>query len=166
MTISAENLAEVKRVMARYHRIELTSKDQSSDIWKKRFEDLSLKLKASMNDASINGTKVVELTEANEDLKAQLKAAYIECDEKKKSWEEIQNLYKKLEQDHNELQKENMTLRRANETLGEAIEPAVNADQEALLWKISLLEQELKDKDEMITVLKQIVFKSLAKGGE
>ena len=176
MTISAENLAEVKRVMARYHRIELTSKDQPSDIWKKRLDDLNRRLTASMNEASISGSKVVELTNANDDLKAKLKAAYLECDEKKQAWEEM-NTVAKNSMDHiSELEAENKKLWENNKALEEAAAQHVEGDViftedtketiDSLLWKISLLEQELKDKDEMVTVLKQITFKSLAKGGE
>lgn len=180
MTISEENLAEVKRVMARYHRIDLAAKDQPSDIWKKRFEDLSLKLKASMNEASIAGSKVVELTEANDDLKQQLKAAYLECDEKKQACEEAQKIAKDAIDEIDRLKFANESLCTTaedliakNKVLEEAVaqqedhelRETISADHEALLWKISLLEQELKDKNEFITVLKQIVFKSL-KGGE
>ena len=169
MTVTAENMAEVKRVMARYHRIDLATKDQSSDIWKKRFEDLNIKLKASMNEASINGSKVVELTNANDDLKAKLKAAYLECDEKKQAWEEMNTVAKNAMDHISDLEAENKKLWKNNKALEEAVaqqegmtEPG---DVDALLWKISLLEQELKDKNEMVTVLKQITFKSL-KGGE
>lgn len=179
MTISAENLAEVKRVMARYHRmylgIELATKDQSSDIWKKRFDDLSRKLTASMNEASISGSKVVELTNANDDLKQQLKAAYLECDEKKQAWEEMNTVAKNAMDHISELEAENKKLLEYNKALEEAAAQHVEGDViftedtketiDSLLWKISLLEQELKDKNEFITVLKQITFKSL-KGGE
>lgn len=194
MTISAENLAEVKRVMARYHRIDLAAKDQPSDIWKKKAEDLvkivkdleskrddlSLKLKTSMTEASVNGVKVVELTEANDGLKQQLKAAYLECDEKKQACEDAQKIAKNALDalDKNaatitELEAENKKLWENNKVLEEAVaqqedhelRETISADHEALLWKISLLEQELTDKNEFITVLKQIVFKSL-KGGE
>ena len=182
MTVTAENMAEVKRVMARYHRIELATKDQSSDIWKKRFEDLSLKLKASTNDASINGAKVVELTNYNDDLKEKLKAAYLECDEKKQACEEAQEIAKKALDENERLKFANDSLHTSvehlqaeNKKLEEAAAQHVEGDViftedtkesiDSLLWKISLLEQELKDKDEMITVLKQITFKSL-KGGE
>jgi chromosome segregation ATPase len=171
MTISAENMAEVKRIMARYHRIELTSNDQSSDIWKKRFDDLSRKLKTSMTEASVNGVKVVELTEANDDLKAKLKAAYLECDEKKQACEEAQKTAKDALDHISELEAENKKLWDDKKSLEISIaqqDPinSANTDVDALLWKISLLEQELKDKDEFISVLKQITFKSLAKGGE
>lgn len=175
MTISAENLAEVKRVMARYHRIELTSKDQSSDIWKKKIDDLSRRLTASMNEASISGSKVVELTNANDDLKEKLKAAYQECDEKKQAWEEMNTIAKNAMDHISELESENKKLWENNKALEEAAAQHVEGDViftedtketiDSLLWKISLLEQELKDKDEFITVLKQITFKSL-KGGE
>lgn len=176
MTISAENLAEVKRVMARYHRIPqkmvpVTKVDD--DIWKKRFEDLSVKLTASMNEASIAGSKIVELTEANDDLKQQLKTAYLECDEKKQACEEAQKTAKDAIGHISELEAENKKLWENNKVLEEAVaqqedhelRETISADHEALLWKISLLEQELKDKNEFITVLKQITFKSL-KGGE
>lgn len=182
MTISAENLAEVKRVMARYHRIELTSKDQSSDIWKKRINDLSRRLTASMNEASVAGSKVVELTNANDDLKAKLKAAYLECDEKKQACEEAQKTAKDAIDEIGRLKFANESLRKTaedlqaeNKKLEEDAAQHVEGDViftedtketiDSLLWKISLLEQELKDKNEMITVLKQITFKSL-KGGE
>lgn len=175
MAISEENLAEVKRVMARYHRIELAGKDQSSDIWKKRFDDLNRKLTASMNEASIAGSKVVELTDANDDLKAKLKAAYLECDEKKQAWEEMNTVAKNAMDHISELEAENKKLWENNKALEESAAQHVEGDViftedtketiDSLLWKISLLEQELKDKNEFITVLKQITFKSL-KGGE
>ena len=203
MTISAENLAEVKRVMARYHRIELTAKDQSSDIWKKRADDLvkivkdleskrddlSRRLTASMNEASISGSKVVELTDANDDLKAKLKAAYLECDEKKQAWAEMNTVAKNAMDRISEFDAENQRLKFANESLrtsvdhlqaeNKALEESAAQHVEgdviftedtketidSLLWKISLLEKELDCKNEMITVLKAITFKSL-KGGE
>ena len=178
MKISAENMSELKSIMSRYHRIPqklvpVTKVDD--DIWKKRFEDLSLKLKASMNDASINGAKVVELTNANDDLKEKLKAAYLECDEKKQAWEEMNTVAKNAMDHISELETENKKLWENNKALEEAAAQHVEGDViftedtketiDSLLWKISLLEQELKDKDEMVTVLKQITFKSL-KGGE
>ena len=175
MTISAENMAEVKRVMARYHRIDLTTKDQSSDIWKKRFDELNTKLKASMNDASINGAKVVELSKVNDDLNRQLKAAYLECDEKKKAFEEMNTVAKNALDYISKLEAENKKLLENNKALEEAAAQHVEGDVlftedtketiDSLLWKISLLEKELDCKNEMITVLKQIIFKSL-KGGE
>ena len=197
MKVSAENMCELKNVMARYHRMAVKAEVVTGfdDVWRKKAEDLvkvikgleakrddlNLKLKASMNDASINGAKVVDLTEANDDLKARLKAAYLECDEKKQAWEEAQKTAKDAIDEIERLKFANESLRKTaedliakNKVLEEAVaqqedhelREAVSADQEALLWKISLLEQELKDKDEMITVLKQITFKSLAKGGE
>lgn len=175
MTISAENMAEVKRVMARYHRIDLAAKDQPSDIWKKKAEDLGVKLKASMTEASVNGVKVVELTNANDDLQQQLKAAYLECDEKKQAWEEMNTVAKNAMDRISELDAENKRLYDLNKALEEEAAQHVESDVmftddtkevlDSLLWKISLLEQELKDKNEFNTVLKQIVFKSL-KGGE
>ena len=176
MTVTAENMAEVKRVMARYHRIDLAAKDQSSDIWKKRFDELNTKLKASMNDASINGAKVVELTNVNDDLNRQLKAAYLECDEKKQACEEAQKIAKNALDHISELETENKKLWENNKALEEAAAQHVEGDViftedtketiDSLLWKISLLDKELDCKNEMITVLKQITFKSLAKGGE
>ena len=179
MKVSAENMSELKSVMSRYHRIPqklVPVAKVDDDIWKKRFEDLSLKLKASMNDASINGAKVVELTEANDDLKARLKAAYQECDEKKQAWEEMNTVAKNAMDHISELESENKKLWENNKALEEAAAQHVEGDViftedtketiDSLLWKISLLEQELKDKNEFITVLKQITFKSLAKGGE
>ena len=75
MTVTAENMAEVKRVMARYHRIDLATKDQSNDIWKKRFEDLSNQLKeAKAENLAINTQFSCQnklLAEANDDLKAE-----------------------------------------------------------------------------------------------
>lgn len=196
MTISAENLAEVKRVMARYHRIDLAAKDPSSDIWKKKADDLvkivkdletkrgdlSLKLKASMNSDSINEAKVAKLTEANEDLKQQLQAAYLECDEKKQAWEEAQKTAKDAIDEIERLKFANDSLHTSvdhlqseNKKLEEAAARTVESDViftedtketiDSLLWKISLLEKELDCKNEFITVLKQITFKSL-KGGE
>lgn len=175
MTVTAENMAEVKRVMARYHRIDLAAKDQSSDIWKKRFDELNTKLKASMNDASINGAKVVELTNVNDDLNRQLKAAYLECDEKKQACEEAQKIAKNALDHISELETENKKLWENNKALEEAAAQHVEGDViftedtketiDSLLWKISLLEKELDCKNEMITILKQIIFKSL-KGGE
>ena len=182
MTISAENMAEVKRVLARYHRIDLAAKDQSNDIWKKRFDDLNHKLTASMKEASIAGSKVVELTNANDDLKQQLKAAYLECDEKKQACEEAQKTAKDAINEIDRLTFANESLRKTaedlqaeNKKLEEAAAQHVEGDAiftedtketiDSLLWKISLLEKELEGKNEMITVLKQITFKSL-KGGE
>lgn len=175
MTISEENLAEVKRVMSRYHRIDLAAKDQPNDVWKKRFDDLNRKLTASMNEASIAGSKVVELTNANDDLKDKLKAAYLECDEKKQAWEEMNTVAKNAMDHISELEAENKKLWENNKALEESAAQHVEGDViftedtketiDSLLWKISLLEQELKDKNEFITVLKQITFKSL-KGGE
>ena len=191
--VSAENMSELKGVLSRYHRIPqklvpVTKVDD--DIWKKRFEDLNLKLKASMNDASINGAKVVELTEANDDLKEKLKAAYLECDEKKQALAEMNTVAKNAMDRISELDAENERLKFANESLRKTAEDlqAENKKLEedaaqhvegdviftedtketidSLLWKISLLEKELEGKNEMITVLKQITFKSLAKGGE
>ena len=51
--VSAENMSELKGVLSRYHRIPqklvpVTKVDD--DIWKKRFEDFNLKLKASMKN--------------------------------------------------------------------------------------------------------------------
>ena len=190
--VSAENMSELKGVLSRYHRIPqklvpVTKVDDN--IWKKRFEDLNLKLKASMNDASINGAKVVELTEANDDLKEKLKAAYLECDEKKQALAEMNTVAKNAMDRISELDAENERLKFANESLRKTAEDlqAENKKLEedaaqhvegdviftedtketidSLLWKISLLEKELEGKNEMITVLKQIVFKSL-KGGE
>ena len=133
-------------------------------------DDLSLKLTASMNEAKINGVKVVELTEANDDLKQQLKAAYQECDEKKQAWEEMNTVAKNAMDHISELEAENKKLWDDKKSLEVSIAQQEYqtdpGDDDALLWKISLLEQELKDKNEMITVLKQITFKSLAKGGE
>ena len=191
--VSAENMSELKGVLSRYHRIPqklvpVTKVDDN--IWKKRFEDLNLKLKASMNDASINGAKVVELTEANDDLKEKLKAAYLECDEKKQALAEMNTVAKNAMDRISELDAENERLKFANESLRKTAEDlqAENKKLEedaaqhvegdviftedtketidSLLWKISLLEKELEGKNEMITVLKQITFKSLAKGGE
>ena len=169
MKVSAENICELKNVMARYHRMAVKA-EIGDDIWKKRFEDLSRRLTVSMNDASINGAKVVELTNANDDLKARLKAAYLECDEKKQAWEEMNTVAKNAMDHISELEAENKKLWDDKKSLEVSIakqegmtEPG---DVDALLWKISLLEQELKDKNEMIVVLKQITFKSLAKGGE
>ena len=193
MKVTAENMSELKGVLSRYHRIPqklvpVTKVDD--DIWKKRFEDLNLKLKASMNDASINGAKVVELTEANDDLKEKLKAAYLECDEKKQALAEMNTVAKNAMDRISELDAENERLKFANESLRKTAEDlqAENKKLEedaaqhvegdviftedtketidSLLWKISLLEKELEGKNEMITVLKQITFKSLAKGGE
>jgi DNA-binding transcriptional ArsR family regulator len=186
MKVSAENMSELKSVMSRYHRIPqklvpVTKVDDN--IWKKRFEELNTKLKASMNSASVNGTKVAELTEANDDLKQQLKAAYLECDEKKQACEEAQKTAKDAIDEIERLKFANDSLRTSvdhlqseNKALEEAAAQHVESDViftedtketiDSLLWKISLLEQELKDKNEMITVLKQITFKSLAKGGE
>ena len=175
MTVTAENMAEVKRVMARYHRIDLTTKDQSSDIWKKRFDELNTKLKASMKEASVNGAKVVELTNVNDDLNRQLKAAYLECDEKKQACEEAQKIAKNALAHISELEAKNKNLWESNKALEEAAAQHIEGDViftedtketiDSLLWKISLLEKELDCKNEMITVLKQITFKSL-KGGE
>lgn len=182
MTISAENLAEVKRVMARYHRIDLATKDQPSDIWKKRFDDLNRRLTASMNEASVNGAKLVELTEAHDNLKARLRNAYLECDEKKQACEEAQKTAKDAIDENERLKFANESLRTSvehlqaeNKKLEEAAAQHVEGDviftedtkeiMDSLLWKISLLEKELDCKNEMITVLKQITFKSL-KGGE
>lgn len=179
MTISAENLAEVKRVMARYHRLDLAAKDQPSDIWKKRFEDLGDQLKkAKAENLAINAQFSCQnklLTEANDDLKAKLKAAYLECDEKKQAWEEMNTVAKNAMDRISELDAENKRLYDLNKTLEEEAAQHVESDVmftddtkevlDSLLWKISLLEQELKDKNEFITVLKQITFKSL-KGGE
>ena len=179
MKVSAENMSELKSVMSRYHRIPqklVPVAKVDDDIWKKRFEDLSLKLKASMNEAKINGVKVVDLTETNDDLKEKLKAAYQECDEKKQAWEEMNTVAKNAMDHISELEAENKKLWENNKALEEAAAQHVEGDViftedtketiDSLLWKISLLEQELKDKNEMITVLKQITFKSLAKGGE
>ena len=181
MKVSAENMSELKGVLSRYHRIPqklvpVTKVDD--DIWKKRFEDLNLKLKASMNDASINGAKVVELTEANDDLKEKLKAAYLECDEKKQACEEAQKTAKDAINEIERLTFANESLRKTaedlqaeNKKLEEDAAQHVEGDViftedtketiDSLLWKISLLEKELEGKNEMITVLKQIVFKSL-----
>ena len=176
MTISAENLAEVKRVMARYHRIPLNHVEKvismgraDDDTWKKRVDDLSRRLTASMNEASVSGSKVVELTEANDDLKAKLKAAYLECDEKKQACEEVQKVAKNALDHISDLEAENKKLWDDKKSLEVSIAQQEYqtdpGDVDALLWKISLLEKELDCKNEMITVLKQITFKSL-KGGE
>ena len=186
MKVSAENMSELKGVLSRYHRIPqklvpVTKVDDN--IWKKRFEELNLKLKASMNDASINGAKVVELTEANDDLKEKLKAAYLECDEKKQACEEAQKTAKDAINEIERLTFANESLRKTaedlqaeNKKLEEDAAQHVEGDViftedtketiDSLLWKISLLEKELEGKNEMITVLKQITFRSLAKGGE
>lgn len=204
MTVDADRMNEVKSVMVRYHRIDLAAKDQPSDIWKKKAEDLvkivkdleskrddlSRRLQASMKESSVNGAKVVELTEANDDLKARLNAAYLECDEKKQAWAEMNTVAKNAMDRISELDAENERLKFANESLRTSVEhiQAENKKLEesaaqhvesdviftedtketidSLLWKISLLEKELEGKNEMITVLKQITFKSLAKGGE
>lgn len=172
MTISAENLAEVKRVMARYHRIDLAAKDQPSDIWKKKYENLSKQLHES--DTKAKG--VIS------DLKQQLQAAYLECDEKKQACEEAQKTAKDAIDEIERLKFANESLRKTaedliakNKALEEAADQHVEGDViftedtketiDSLLWKISLLEKELDCKNEFITVLKQIVFKSL-KGGE
>ena len=176
MKVSAENMSELKSVMSMYYRMAVKAEVVTGfdDIWKKRFEDLSTKLKASMNSASINGAKVAELTEANDDLKAKLKAAYLECDEKKQAWEEMNTVAKNAMDRISELDAENKRLYGLNKALEEAAAQHVESDVmftedtketiDSLLWKISLLEQELKDKNEMITVLKQITFKSLKVG--
>ena len=179
MKVSAENLSELKGVMSRYHRMAVKA-EIGDDIWKKRFEDLSRRLTVSMNEASIAGSKVVELTNANDDLQARLKAAYLECDEKKQAWEEAQKTAKDAIDEIERLKFANESLRKTaedliakNKVLEEAVaqqevhelKETISADQEALLWKISLLEKELDCKNEMITVLKQITFKFL-KGGE
>ena len=160
MTVTAENMAEVKRVMARYHRIDLTTKDQPSDIWKKKCECLSKQLHES--DTKAKG--VIS------DLKQQLKAAYLECDEKKEACEEAQKIAKNALAHISDLEAENKKLWDDKKSLEVSIaqqDPinSANADVDALLWKISLLEKELDCKNEFITVLKQITFKSL-KGGE
>ena len=110
MKVSAENMSELKSVMSRYHRMGVKAEIVTGfdDVWRKKAEDLvkiikdleskrddlSLKLKASMNEAKINGVKVVDLTETNDDLKEKLKAAYQECDEKKQAWEEMNTVAK------------------------------------------------------------------------
>ena len=195
MKVTAENMIELKIVMGRYHRMAVKA-DVGDDIWKRKAEDLvkviknlkskrddlSLKLTASMNEAKINGAKVVELTNANDDLKEKLKAAYLECDEKKQACEEAQKTAKDAIDENERLKFANESLRTSvehlqaeNKKLEEAAAQHVEGDViftedtketiDSLLWKISLLEQELKDKNEFITVLKQFVFKSL-KGGE
>lgn len=156
MHVNADRLDELKKIMTRYYRF---PQGTSDDIWAKRFEDLSHKVKNA-------DSKIAELTDTNTELRQKLKNAYLECDEKKKAWDDAQKLCRELLDKKEVLERENETLRRANETLGEAIESTeTNVDRDALLWKISLLEQELKDKNEMVVVLKQIIFKSL-KGGE
>lgn len=189
MKVSAENMIELKNVMARYHRIAVKA-EIHDNVWKKRFEDLNRRLTASMNEASINSAKVVELTNVNDDLNRQLKAAYLECDEKKQAWEEMNTVAKNAMDRISELDAENERLKFANESLHTSVEhlQAENKKLEesaaqhvesdviftedtketidSLLWKISLLEKELEGKNEMVTVLKQITFKSLAKGGE
>lgn len=174
MKVSAENMCELKNVISRYHRMAVKA-EIHDDIWKKRFEDLNRRLTASMNEASIAGSKVVDLTEANDDLKEKLKAAYLECDEKKQAWEEMNTVAKNAMDHISELEAENKKLWENNKALEESAAQHVEGDViftedtketiDSLLWKISLLEKELDCKNEMITVLKQITFKSL-KGGE
>lgn len=199
MKVSPENMSELKSVMSRYHRMAVKADVVTGfdDVWKKKAEDLVKIVKDLEAKRDGLGEQLVKamaekkaidshnklLTDTNDNLKAKLKAAYLECDEKKQACEEAMKTAKDAVDEVERLKFANDSLRTTvehlqteNKALEEAAAQHVEGDViftedtketiDSLLWKISLLEQELKDKDEFIVVLKQIVFKSLAKGGE
>lgn len=177
MTVDEEHLEDVKKRIARYHRLKLNVTNES---------DAVIKLKGVVNSMK---TKMDELNANDILLKDRLKAEINKNEELNKlidksqqtakaAIDEVDACHKKLDSysvalvgfkgDIEKLTDENKKLYDLNKSLEEAVaqakEPS-NEDMDALLWKISLLEKELECKNETIVMLKQIVFKSL-KGGE
>lgn len=177
MTIDEEHLEDVKKRIARYHRLKLSISNES---------DAVIKLKGVVNSMK---TKIDELNSNDLMLKDRLKAELQRNEElnklfdqsqktAKEAIEEVDICHKKLDSysvalvgfkgDIEKLTAENKKLYDLNKSLEEAVAQtpeSSSADMDALLWKISLLEKELECKNEMVTMLRQIVFKSL-KGGE
>ena len=177
MTVDEEHLEDVKKRIARYHRLKLNVTNESDAVIKLKGIVNSMKIK--MDELSSNDILLKERLEAelskNEDLNKLLEESQKTA---KEAIEEVDVCHKKLDSysvalvgfkgDIEKLTDENKKLYDLNKSLEEAVAQTPetsSADMDALLWKISLLEKELECKNEMVTMLRQIVFKSL-KGGE
>lgn len=175
MKIGADEMNEIKTTISRYYRMNLPkSSSQSGDILKAQAETKAWKGKCEelRDDVQEWKGKCASLGQQLNEKDKLLNESLRTSNESLDMAERLKNELAESTKTVNQLTEACTRLQEQNKTLEEALaeataepEPVMSADMDALLWKISLLEKELEGKNEMITVLKQITFKSL-KGGE
>lgn len=141
MKIDQEHMTDLKERLARYHRIDISDPAEIERLKRINNESTRLFTDTQRRYESLH-QNFAKLVQENQNLSGTI-------DEKNQAIKKLESDYKTLENDFLEYREKYQ------------LEDDVPEQVASLLWKVSLLEKELEGKNEMIDLLKKIIFKAM-----